>query len=163
MKYSLQVVTRNGLVFNDTISINYASLTFYTQGNKFFSIEDATMYNVHILHAAITADITHVKLSHLGRVMFERGNKPQETLYDIKVTASDVQIGKHDTFKVHENKCVTAMQAFGIMRQFCETFKTLGYHVGMANTRDYGIFACKTYNTKHWRSFALAIEPKTEW
>lgn len=75
MKYSLQCVTRNGVVYNDTIFINYANLKFHSLGNKFLRLEDCAMYNVHVLHADITADITYVRLSMFSRTLFERGNK----------------------------------------------------------------------------------------
>lgn len=157
MKYSLQVVTRNGLVFNDTISINYANLTFYTQGNKFYSIEDATMYNVHILHAGVTPDITHVKLSHCGRVLFERGNETMERHYKLEVSSVDRNKDKNDTYKVLVNKFVAASEIYELMCQFRNTFETLCYKVCIAKTQECGLFAYKEYTKKHTRSFAFTI------
>lgn len=157
MKYSLQCVTKNGLVFNDTISINYASLTFYTQGNKFYSIEDATMYNVHILHAGVTPDIIYVKLSHLGRVMFERGNETVERHYKLEVSSVDSNKDKNDTYKVHVNRFVAASEIYELMCQFRKTFETLGYKVLIAKTQECGLFAYKEYTKKHARSFAFTV------
>lgn len=160
--YKLKVVMNGGAIYEHEVHPEFCThdLRYYADGLRFECEEDYIDYVIGYLHPYTHKYIAYICLSHFDTIIFERGTKPisEEKRYKLEISAVDSQKGKHDTYKIHVNKFVLASEIFEYMRQFTNTFETLGYKVAIAKVYSCGLVAIKQYKPKHYRSFVLAIE-----